>query len=214
MSRSEILGKIKAGKHEMEMIDDVASKDPVNFIVDDPSGDLYTEFKTRIAANMAKVVESSAKNLVKDLNKIIADEGVKNLIYPNGELPYDIAKIQIENKFKYDKPIEEFKPNIFDYDISIIDAFCGVSSHGVCGVASSVNQPRLMSLTPKVCVMLLRKEDIVKSISAGLHKAKERNGGRLPTNVIYISGPSRTADIELVTVIGVHGSQIAYVVIY
>jgi len=214
MSKSDILGKIRAGKHYMEMIDGIPSPDPVGFIKDDESGDMYVEFKTRITENKSIVVESSKENLAKDLNEIIKNEGAKSLIYPNGELPFKVDDLKIEGKFKYDKAIEEFKQEIFNYDISVIEAFCGVSSHGVCGVASSPNQPRLMSLTPKVCVMLLKKENIVKSLSKGFAKIKEKNGGKLPTNVLYISGPSRTADIELQTVLGVHGSQIAYVVIY
>ena len=38
--------------------------------------------------------------------------------------------------------------------------------------------------------------------------------GKLPSNILFIAGPSRTADIELITVFGVHGSQKAHLILY
>ncbi|MDD7346594.1 LUD domain-containing protein, partial [Helicobacter sp.] len=44
---------------------------------------------------------------------------------------------------------------------------------------------------------------------------KNRSGSEiLPTNIIFVAGPSRTADIELQTVFGVHGPRVVYVVLY
>ena len=93
----------------------------------------------------------------------------------------------------------------------MINARGGVSSHGVTCV-SSAEAPRLLSLAPKICVVILKRENIVKSLSEQLNKIKAEDG-RLPTNVVFISGPSRTSDIELQLVLGVHGSQIFYVVL-
>ncbi|WP_415270615.1 LUD domain-containing protein [Campylobacter sp.] len=53
---------------------------------------------------------------------------------------------------------------------------------------------------------------MVKSLSEQLNKIKAEDG-RLPTNVVFISCPSRTSDIELQLVLGVHGSHIFYVVL-
>lgn len=214
MSKEQILQRIRAGKHSMQMIDDIPTADPVKYIQEDPSHDLYKEFTTRIVENRSILVESSTEKLADDINAIIEKEGAKHLIYSNEQLPFDASTLNIEKKFKFDKPIEEFKKDIFTFDISIVQTKYAVASHGTCCVASSPEQPRLMSLSPKICIMLVKKENIVKSLSEALHKLKEQNSGRLPTNTIFITGPSRTADIELQTIIGVHGSQIAYCVTY
>ncbi|MGG7073584.1 lactate utilization protein C [Campylobacter sp. 9BO] len=206
MSREKILSKIKNVPVDMKF----QSVDVVDFIKDEVGADLVSEYIARATENKAFVQTSS--DLITDINAIITKENVKNLIYPTN-LPIDLDAVLVESKFAFDKPIEEFKSELFSYDVSIIQARKAVSSHGVFCVTSSPAQPRLLSLTPKVCIVLLKRENIVKSLSVALNEIKAEDG-RLPTNVLFICGPSRTSDIELVPVLGVHGSQIVYVLVY
>ncbi|RAZ60376.1 LutC/YkgG family protein [Campylobacter hyointestinalis] len=207
MSKESILNALKNGFKRS--VDNQATPDPSVFIknIDD---DLVREFIQRAEANKTIIINSNQENLSKDINEIIKNENAKNLIYPVSLK--DLANdLKIEQKFAFESEIESFKERIFEYDISIIRARGGVSSHGVTCVSSSDN-PRLLSLTPRVCVAILSKDDIVYSLSNQLNKIKNEDG-RLPTNTIFISGPSRTSDIELQLVLGVHGSQVFYVVL-
>ena len=77
-------------------------------------------------------------------------------------------------------------------------------------MASSAKEPRLASLITKNCIAILERKNVVKSISDGIAKMRSKN---LPSNMILIAGPSRTADIELKTVFGVHGPQVVYIVL-
>lgn len=185
------------------------SQDPVNFI-NDESKDIVSEYIMRAKENKAFVIESS--DLILQINEIIQKENVSNLILPS-TLPINTDKIDIKTKFVFNKPIEEFKETLFDYDVSIIQARKAISSHGVFCITSSPNQPRLLSLTPKVCIVLLKKQDIVKSLSIAINEIKAEDE-KLPTNIVFICGPSRTSDIELTPVLGVHGSQIVYILVY
>ena len=208
MSKVEIFNALKNGaKHET--LFSGATPDPKEFIVSADS-DIVAEFIARASANKSIIIESSEQRLKDSINEIIAKENAKNLIYPQN-LASLASKLEIESKFAFDNDIESFKERIFDYDISVINARGGVSSHGVTCV-SSAEAPRLLSLAPKICVVILKRENIVKSLSEQLNKIKAEDG-RLPTNVVFISGPSRTSDIELQLVLGVHGSQIFYVVL-
>lgn len=208
MSKEAVFTALKNGaKHET--LFSGATPDPKDFIVGADS-DIVAEFIARASANKSIIIESSQEGLKDSINEIIAKENAKNLIYPQN-LSELANSLEIESKFAFDNDIENFKERIFDYDISVINARGAVSSHGVTCV-SSAEAPRLLSLAPKICVVILKRENIVKSLSQQLNKIKAEDG-RLPTNVVFISGPSRTSDIELQLVLGVHGSQIFYVVL-
>lgn len=175
------------------------------------------EAKTKMRDNKFEVHEVNGLDAVYDeINKITASYGYESLIYPEG-LSIDVEKVNASKKICFNKPIEELRKEVFHTEFSIIDVAFAISSHGIACVKSSAKQPRMLSLAPTLCIMLLDKTKIEKSLATGLAKitaeCKEKNEP-LPTNILYIAGPSRTADIELITVFGVHGSQKVHIIFY
>ncbi|TKX33015.1 LutC/YkgG family protein [Campylobacter aviculae] len=186
------------------------SIDPVEHIC--TTEDMLSELKQKMSDNRYIVEESTQDKLEEKINEIASSYGYTKLIYPQN-LNLDLAKINAEQKVCFDKNIEDLRSEVFHSDFSIIHARVGVSSHGVALVLSSKEQPRMLSLAPKLCIVLLKKENVVKSISEALNLTKKENEN-LPSNILFIAGPSRTADIELITVFGVHGPQQAHIIIY
>ncbi|TKX31580.1 LutC/YkgG family protein [Campylobacter estrildidarum] len=186
------------------------SIDPVEHIC--TTEDMLSELKQKMSDNRYIVEESTQDKLEEKINEIASSYGYTKLIYPQN-LNLNLEKINAEQKICFDKNIEELRSEVFHSDFSIIHARVGVSSHGVALVLSSKEQPRMLSLAPKLCIVLLKKENIVKSLSEALNLAKKENEN-LPSNILFIAGPSRTADIELITVFGVHGPQQAHIIIY
>ncbi|EAJ5723472.1 lactate utilization protein C [Campylobacter coli] len=187
-----------------------ASIDPVEHI--QTKEDALAEMKQKMSDNKYIVENATKETLEEKINEIITKYNYKKMIYGT-DLGLDLNKIQAEEKICFDKEIENLQYEVFHSDFSIVHARAGVSSHGVALIPSSKGQPRMLSLAPKLCIVLLKKEDIVKSLSEALNLVKKENE-ILPTNILFIAGPSRTADIELITVFGVHGPQIAHIVIY
>ena len=71
---------------------------------------------------------------------------------------------------------------------------------------------RAVSLLPLVHIAVVDAASI-KPTMLEVMKDYEAQGGKLPSQVCFISGPSATADIELVRVEGVHGPMYVHYVI-
>lgn len=67
------------------------------------------------------------------------------------------------------------------------------------------------------CSALLKPHQIISGLDdlfPLLAWDREQSGGSLDSAVALITGPSRTADIELTLVVGVHGPQELHVILF
>lgn len=92
-------------------------------------------------------------------------------------------------------------------DLGITGALAGIALTGSLVVDSRRAGGRLASLLPKVHLALLRVDRIVPTPGDVLRNMDEWFADGLPSNVVLITGPSRSADIELEITEGVHGPQ-------
>ncbi|MBI9016160.1 MAG: LUD domain-containing protein [Phycisphaerae bacterium] len=94
---------------------------------------------------------------------------------------------------------------LFNLNIAITDAHLAIAETGSIVLASDENYPRLTSLTAQSHIVILWPDQIVADMldfSSALKEQIETNPNHSYT---IISGPSKTADIEMKLVIGVHG---------
>ena len=73
---------------------------------------------------------------------------------------------------------------------------------------------RSVSLLPRVYATFVRTKDIKPRITSALkqiHEKHQKEG--LPSLINFITGPSRSADIEMSLSIGVHGPGIVYIIL-
>jgi L-lactate dehydrogenase complex protein LldG len=66
---------------------------------------------------------------------------------------------------------------------------------------------RALSVLPPVHLVLARRDQLVPDLPAAFARLRQRHGGRWPSAVTMITGPSRTADIEKILVMGAHGPK-------
>ncbi|WP_025027310.1 LutC/YkgG family protein [Caldalkalibacillus mannanilyticus] len=88
-------------------------------------------------------------------------------------------------------------------DIGIAIAEEGISETGSVVLYNRGNQGRLVSLLPPVFVCILPAQAIVPRITQVLQQLKQKSNDYSCINLI--TGPSRSADIEMDLSIGVHG---------
>ncbi|HEX5601397.1 MAG TPA: LUD domain-containing protein, partial [Pyrinomonadaceae bacterium] len=67
-----------------------------------------------------------------------------------------------------------------------------------------------VSLVPPVHIAIVNASSIVETLSDALALLQKKE---ISPAITFITGPSRTADIELTLAIGVHGPQELYVIV-
>ncbi|MHB8919025.1 MAG: LutC/YkgG family protein [Desulfocucumaceae bacterium] len=90
-------------------------------------------------------------------------------------------------------------------------SMCVAETGSIAGDCTSI-ESRLVSTLPPVHVALVPGSGIVASPAEAIEKFYSGEG-EPPGYLSFISGPSRTADIERVLTIGVHGPEKLYVVL-
>ncbi len=89
-------------------------------------------------------------------------------------------------------------------------AALAIAETGTLVLTSGKGRPLSTSLLPEIHVVILRASQIVWSLEEALQTKEVREASA----VVLVSGPSRTADIEMTLTIGVHGPRelVAYIV--
>ncbi|MGF1690154.1 LutC/YkgG family protein [Photobacterium kagoshimensis] len=162
----------------------------------------YCTDETQDADTPAKVEETV----------LTADPRLLNLINVD-QLKTDTHHVHVWN------PELGYAPNIEVAErakVGVVFAEQALAESGTMVLYSSPAQGRAISLLPEASVFVVPKSTLVARLTqatAKLHE-KAKNGERMPSCVNFISGPSSTADIELIKVVGVHGPVYAtYVII-
>ena len=86
-------------------------------------------------------------------------------------------------------------------DLGITEVDVAPPETGTLGLFSSSTKPRAVSLLPRVHLAILTPQALV----ADLHDAFSR--ARHEHYLVFVTGPSRAADIELTVTLGVHGPR-------
>jgi L-lactate dehydrogenase complex protein LldG len=86
-------------------------------------------------------------------------------------------------------------------DLGVTEVDFALPETGTLALLSSPEKPRAVSLLPRVHLALLKPD----ALRADLHQVFAE--ARLQPYLILITGPSRTADIELTVTLGVHGPR-------
>ena len=108
-----------------------------------------------------------------------------------------------------------YEPNIAIAErakVGVVFAEQALAESGTMVLYSNPAQGRAVSLLPEASVFIVPQSALAARLTqatAALHE-KAQKGERIPSCVNFISGPSSTADIELIKVVGVHGPRVCH----
>jgi len=102
---------------------------------------------------------------------------------------------------------------LFDYDVGVSTAQAAIAETGTLVLESESERHRLVSLVPAVHIAIIEATSICLTLGEALAAVRRGESAEVSPTITFITGPSRTADIELTLAIGVHGPQELYVIV-
>lgn len=142
----------------------------------------------------AAETDAAARGLVKGLIR-----GKTVLSWDPDQLPCGTAECLEGEKvlFGHDPREEQGKA-----DIGLTGCEAVLAETGSVAMVGGPGRPRTPSLLPYVHLVVIRGSDLVLGMGEFFDRYRE---AARPPYVVFITGPSRTADIELSLTLGVHG---------
>jgi L-lactate dehydrogenase complex protein LldG len=92
-------------------------------------------------------------------------------------------------------------------DVGISECNALIAQTGTVLVTSRSAGGRALSCLPPHHVVIARREQLVPDLPAAFALVKQEYGGSFPSMISFITGPSRTGDIERILVLGAHGPK-------
>jgi L-lactate dehydrogenase complex protein LldG len=96
--------------------------------------------------------------------------------------------------------------------VSVQQAFAAIAETGTLVLPSAPERPTTLNLLPDTAIVVLRAERVVGAYEEAWDLVRAELGG-MPRNVMLVTGPSRSADIEQALELGAHGPRRLHVVL-
>ena len=181
-----------------------------------PESELITAFASR--------VEALNGNCYIEPDKARALQRFKSLIAPLDPrkvwLQPDLPFVQDESALSHRATVasfssqEEARTKLADAQASATTAVSLVARHGSILLAAPTQHGRLLAFLPEHHIVIARTSQVVPDLTDAYTRVRESFGAKWPSFVTTITGPSRTADIEKILVLGAHGPRELSVIIY
>ncbi|UKH19969.1 LutC/YkgG family protein [Actinobacillus pleuropneumoniae] len=174
--------------------------------------ELCNEFMNFAKVLLVDVVETKEANIAQAVLEVCEKYGGGNIVL-NNDARLETLGITDAVKAKFDSYIWDFtnrEENISrseQANIGIVYGEYGLAESGGIVLFASKDNGRSTSLLPTTSIVIVRKSTVLPRVAqlAQILHEKAQAGERMPSCVNIISGPSATADIELIKVVGVHG---------
>lgn len=106
----------------------------------------------------------------------------------------------------------EDRPANGDDATGLTGCFCAVAETGSVVLLGGPATPKSTALLPETHIAVVRKSRMVDALEDSFALLRA-DVGELPRSTWYVSGPSRTADIEQTMVVGAHGPYRTHVIL-
>lgn len=127
--------------------------------------------------------------------KILVEPRLRESLLPQGTVP---GKSEVD------------RDGLFAAEVGVVETAGGIAETGSLIFRSGSGIPRGFSLAPMTMIAIVKTSQIVPDLVDWLASLDPLD---LPSNFVLVTGPSKTADIQMKLVTGVHGPGVVRVVV-
>jgi L-lactate dehydrogenase complex protein LldG len=163
-------------------------------------------FRDKIEAAEATVVAvESISTVALEIERYLGQAGIeKRLVCTGDELLRQIdwpATLEVQQRL----------PTANDR-VGVTSALCGIAETGTLMLISGEDCPTSLNFLPDYHIVVLRADQILLRMEDAWDGLREKHAA-MPRSVNFISGPSKTADIEQTVEYGAHGPRCLHVIL-
>jgi L-lactate dehydrogenase complex protein LldG len=201
-ARERILARLRAAPPAPSI---AAPTLPVQQFAPADNETLIAQFRRGIELFHAEVIDTRGNGWRTALETVCTQKAIRTLLLPPREpqlSPWEGGPELVD----FDRPIEDFKPELFnDIDAGLTIADGAVADTGTLIHADPARMPRTLSLVPPIHLCLLDVRRLHASLAAAVAACNWQ--AAMPSNLVFITGPSKTADIQQTLAYGAHGPK-------
>jgi L-lactate dehydrogenase complex protein LldG len=152
--------------------------------------------------NKMHVERTTAEDLPSRLADFLRSQNVHRVALSSGGVMQSITSALRQSGFDVRSWDETTLDDLYDFDCGITDVYSAVAETGSLVIRASTAHGRALSLVPPIHVAVVEQGQIVPDLIDLFAKLTREGTG---SAVSLITGPSKTSDIEMILVVGVHG---------
>lgn len=178
-----------------------------NNIVADTTLPTYTNFGIKFEDKYSKfsTMLESVGGKALFIKKDELDETIKNLYKDEKQIVSNVDACSLGN---FDSNKEEDAHNLSDVDLAVVKGEFAIAENGAVWIKNKENRHRSLYFIAQNIVIVVDKNSILNN----MHEAYDLISFEEAAYGVFVSGPSKTADIEQSLVIGAHGPKSGYVI--
>jgi len=153
--------------------------------------------------------DEAARALTRIVSELQASDGARRIALSDAALVSRLTRDVVAEQLEVCPQVSD----LFSYDAGVTTAQAGIAETGTLILEAEKERHRLVSLLPPVHIAVVRAQDICSTIGDALKRLRGNGESGMSRAITFITGPSRTADIELTLTIGVHGPKELHVIV-
>ncbi len=170
-----------------------------------PELDRFLSMLDRAGASHARVAETELPEAVA---AALAERGVEQIACSDDARVQSVRRAIMDRFTCIDE--DAGRDALFSVCAGVSGAQYGIAETGTLMLMTSHERNRLVSLVPPGHVAIVPRECLLADLGVAFEML---SGTTLARTVTFVTGPSRTADIELTLVVGVHGPRWLHVIV-